>query len=205
VETNNGKTAIELLEDLKSFLDEKYKSIISKGTTNETLKKRIEVFAGAIAELKDKALRNQAEFENFRKRMNKEKLEAIDFANQSLILDIIPILDDFDRALASAGNSNDFYSLYDGIKLISMRLTNMLYMNWGLKSYASSGNDFDPNYHEALAVEKSSAVNRQIVKEDLLKGYTLKNKIIRTNKVKVLDPDPSAPFIEAPKHEEPIY
>jgi molecular chaperone GrpE len=201
MDISKGKTAIELLEELKSFLDNKYESIISKGETNDSLKNRIEIFSGAIAELKDKALRNQAEFENFRKRMNRERNEAIDFANQSLILDIIPILDDFDRALESAGKSKDFYSLYEGVKMISSHLINMLDTGWGLKSYVSAGSAFDPYYHEALVVEKSSAVDKQMVMEDLLKGYKLKNKVIRANKVKVLDPDPAAPAIIAPNYE----
>jgi molecular chaperone GrpE len=151
-----------------------------------------------VADYKDQLLRKAADFENFRKRMNREKLEAIDFANQSLLLDLIPILDDFDRAVLSAESSKDFTALFEGVGMISKRLTGMLDNKWGLKGYISAGTPFDPNFHEALMMEKSSAVSEQTVQMDLLKGYTLKNRVIRSAKVKVLDPDPAAPAVQAP-------
>jgi molecular chaperone GrpE len=159
---------------------------------------RIAELEAQVADYKDQLLRKAAEFENFRKRMNREKLEAIDFANQSLLLDLIPILDDFDRAVQSAESSKDFTALFEGVGMIAKRLTGTLDGKWGLKSYVSAGTPFDPNFHEALMMEKSSAVSEQTVQMDLLKGYTLKNRVIRSNKVKVLDPDPAAPAVEAP-------
>jgi molecular chaperone GrpE len=160
---------------------------------------RIAELEAQLADLKDQLLRKAADAENFRKRMNREKQDAIDFANQSLLLDLVPILDDFDRAMQSAENSRDFDALYEGLGLIARRLISTLDGKWGLKSYVSAGTLFDPNFHEALMMEKSSAVAEQTVQMDLLKGYTLKNRVIRSAKVKVLDPDPSAPAIEAPR------
>jgi molecular chaperone GrpE len=151
-----------------------------------------------LAEAKDQFLRKAADFENFRKRMNREKQDAIDFANQSLLLDLIPILDDFDRALRSAESSQDFNALYEGVGMIAKRLSSTLDGKWGLKGYSSTGMAFDPNFHEALMMEKSSAVSEQTVQMDLLRGYTLKDRVIRSAKVKVLVPDPSAPAIAAP-------
>jgi molecular chaperone GrpE len=161
-------------------------------------KKRNAELESKIADFEDQLLRRAAEFENFRKRMTREKLEAIEYANQNLLLDLIPILDDFDRAMQSTESSQDFTALYTGVEIIARRLTEVLDNKWGLKSYVSAGTPFDPNYHEALMMEKSSAVVEQIVQMDLLKGYTLKNRVIRSNKVKVLDPDPAAPAVEAP-------
>jgi molecular chaperone GrpE len=148
-----------------------------------------------LAEAKDQFLRKAADFENFRKRMNRDKQDAIDFANQNLLLDIIPILDDFDRALQSAENSKDFTALYEGVGMIAKRLSSTLETKWGLKGYVSTGTPFDPNFHEALMMDKSSAVTEQIVQMDLIKGYTLKDRVIRSAKVKVLVPDPAAPAI----------
>jgi molecular chaperone GrpE len=159
---------------------------------------RIAELEARLEESRDQLLRKAADFENFRKRVNREKLEAIEFANQSLLLDLIPILDDFDRAVQSAENSQDFAALYEGVGMIAKRLAGVLDSKWGLKSYISAGTPFDPNFHEALMMEKSSAVAEQTVQTDLLKGYTLKNRVIRSAKVKVLDPDPAAPAIEAP-------
>jgi molecular chaperone GrpE len=160
---------------------------------------RIAELEAQLADYKDQLLRKAAEGENFRKRMNREKQDAIDFANQNLLLDLIPILDDFDRAMQSAESSRDFDALYEGLGMIARRLRSTLDGKWGLKSYVSAGTPFDPNFHEALMMEKSSAVAEQTVQMDLLKGYTLKSRVIRSAKVKVLDPDPSAPAIEAPK------
>ncbi|MDR0401011.1 MAG: nucleotide exchange factor GrpE [Treponema sp.] len=154
-----------------------------------------------LAEAKDMFLRKAADFENFRKRMNREKQDAIDFANQSLLEDLIPVLDDFDRALQSAESSRDFEALYEGLGMIAKRLSSTLDNKWGLKSYASAGEPFDPNFHEALMMEKSAAVNEQTVQIDLLKGYMLKDRVIRSAKVKVLIPDPEAPAINAPAQE----
>jgi molecular chaperone GrpE len=159
---------------------------------------RVAGLEAQIAEAKDQFLRKAAEFENFRKRLNREKQDAIDFANQSLLLDLIPILDDFDRALQSAESSRDFNALYEGVGMIAKRLSSTLDGKWGLKSYSSAGMAFDPNFHEALMMEKSSAVPEQTVQMDLLRGYTLKDRVIRSAKVKVLVPDPSAPAVAAP-------
>ncbi|MDR3148330.1 MAG: nucleotide exchange factor GrpE [Treponema sp.] len=159
---------------------------------------RVADLEAQLAEAKDQFLRKVADFENFRKRMIREKQDAIDFANQSLLTDLIPILDDFDRALQSAQNSRDFAALYEGVGMIAKRLSSTLESKWGLKSYLAAGALFDPNFHEALMMEKSSAVDEQTVQFDLLKGYTLKDRVIRSAKVKVLIPDPSAPAIAAP-------
>ena len=141
-----------------------------------------------IAELQDQHLRMRAEFENSRKRMSKEKQEAIDFANQSLILDIIPIIDDFERAIKSSETSNDFASFYEGISMIEKRLISQLENKWGLKRFDSEGKPFDFNFHEAINTEKSADVSEPQVVEDYVKGYTLKDRVIRTAKVKVLMP-----------------
>ncbi|MDR2632972.1 MAG: nucleotide exchange factor GrpE [Treponema sp.] len=146
-----------------------------------------------IAELKDQYLRKAAEFENFRKRMNREKQDAIDFANQSLLLDLIPIIDDFERAIKAADASQkgaaDFAVFYEGISMIEKRLSSQLEHKWGLKRYDAAGEAFDPNRHEAIMMEKSSDIDEPVVKEDFIKGYILKDRVIRSAKVKVLMPE----------------
>jgi molecular chaperone GrpE len=143
----------------------------------------------ALADTRDQLLRKAADFENFRKRMNQEKQNLIEFANQSLLLDIIPIIDDFERAIQSGESSKDFTALLDGIKMIEKRLTSQLESKWGLKRFNSAGEPFDPNKHEALMMEKSPEVEEAVVQEDLIKGYLLKERVIRAAKVKVLMPE----------------
>jgi molecular chaperone GrpE len=149
-----------------------------------------------LAEANDQFLRKAADFENFRKRMNREKQDAIDFANQSLLLDLIPIIDDFERALKAAPNSGEFAAFYEGVAMIEKRLSSQLETKWGLKRFDSAGEPFDPNRHEAIMMEKSAEVDEPLVKEDFLKGYTLKDRVVRSAKVKVLMPESGAPSEE---------
>jgi molecular chaperone GrpE len=145
-----------------------------------------------IADLNDQFLRKAADFENFRKRMNREKQELAEFANQNLLLDLLPIIDDFERAIKSAETSRDFASFYEGIIMIEKGLSTQLENKWGLRRFDSEGEPFDPNRHEALQMEKTAGITEAVVKEDFLKGYTLKERVIRYAKVKVLVPENEA-------------
>jgi molecular chaperone GrpE len=154
-----------------------------------------EDLAAQLEETRDQLLRKAADFDNFRKRINQEKQNAIDFANKSLLLDIIPIIDDFERAIQSAQASAELAELpagkamLDGIAMIEKRLLSQLESKWGLKQFNSAGEPFDPNIHEAMLMEKSPDVEEPVVQEDFAKGYMLKDKVIRAAKVKVLMPD----------------
>jgi len=148
-----------------------------------------------LEEARDQLLRKTADFENYRKRMNQEKQKAIDFANESLLLDIIPVMDDFERAIQSAETSEELKELpagkvmLDGITMIEKQLVGKLENKWGLKRYNSAGEAFDPNKHEAMLMEKSPDIEEPVVQEDFIKGYMLKDRVIRTAKVKVLMPE----------------
>ena len=141
-----------------------------------------------MAELNDQYLRKAADFENFRKRTIREKQELADFANQNLILDLLPVLDDFERAIKSAEKAKDFAVFYEGIKMIEKGFSSQLEGKWGLKHFDSEGEPFDPNRHEALQMEKAAGISEAVVKEDYVKGYLLKDRVIRYAKVKVLMP-----------------
>ena len=141
-----------------------------------------------ILELNDQFLRKAADFENFRKRLNREKQEISEFANQNLLLDLVSVIDDFERAIKSAETSKDFPSFHQGIAMIEKGLSAMLENKWGLKRFDSLGEPFDPNRHEALQMEKSPDVSEAVVKEEYIKGYFLKERVIRFAKVKVCMP-----------------
>ena len=156
---------------------------------------RIAELETQLADARDQFLRKAAEFENFRKRMNQEKQNSIEYANQSLLLDIIPVIDDFERAINAGEKSEqcessaDYKAFLDGIKMIEKRLTTQLEAKWGLKRFNAAGEIFDPNLHEALMMEKSAEITEAVVKEDFEKGYMLKERVIRAAKVKVLMPE----------------
>ena len=138
-----------------------------------------------LAELKDSYLRKQADFENFRKRMIRDKEDAIKFGNSNLLLDLVAIIDDFERAIKSSEESKDYDSFHAGIELIEKRFVGMLEKNYGLKRFDSAGEPFDPQMHEALMMEDSDKYDVETVLEDFQKGYTLHDRVLRNAKVKV--------------------
>lgn len=147
-----------------------------------------------LSSLKDQYLRKLADYENFRKRMFREKDDAVQFANSSLILDLIGVIDDFDRAAASAdAHSHDYAALHDGVRMIHTRLIGLLEGKYGLKRFDSAGQVFDPNLHEAIASEVGD-IEEPTVAEEFLAGYRLHDRVVRCAKVKVAMPGrPEAP------------
>ena len=141
-----------------------------------------------LASLKDELLRRQADFENFRKRMNRDKEEAIKFANSALLMDLTAIIDDFERAIQSAQESEDVAALRNGLELIEKQLTGMLERRWGLSRFESVGEAFDPERHEALAREQSADHAVATVIEDYQKGFVLHGRVVRPARVRVATP-----------------
>lgn len=159
-----------------------------KGEKTKELESRINELEEEAGDLKDQLLRKQADFDNFRKRMFREKEDAIRYANSNLLQDIVGTIDDFERALQSTEQSQDFKALHSGIELIEKQLTSMLERKYGLKRFESAGEEFDPDKHEALAMEESEEHDVQTVLEDYLKGFMLHDRVLRHAKVKVASP-----------------
>ena len=145
----------------------------------EQLKLKVEQLGSELGELKDSYLRKQADFENFRKRMFREKEEAIKYANSNLLLDLITIIDDFERAIKSSEESKDFDSFHSGIELIEKQFTGMLEKKYGLKRFDSTGEAFDPEKHEALMMEETDEFEPETVIEDYQKGFMLHERVLR--------------------------
>lgn len=140
------------------------------------------------ADLKDQLLRRAADFDNYRKRMIKEKQDAFDYANANLLGDLLESLDNFDRTVEASKNASDAKSIADGVKMINKNLVKMLEDKYNLVSYGKPGDVFNPDEYEALRSEDGK-VKEPEVKEVYLKGYKLKDKIIRHAKVMVTMPD----------------
>ncbi len=132
----------------------------------------------------DRLLRLQAEFDNTKKRLEKEKLEFIRFAEASLILELIPIMEDFERALESANKKDDIESLKKGIEIIVKHLKNLLTKR-GLKEIETLTKPFDPTLHEALLQEEDEEHPENTITEEYQKGYSLGDKVLRHAKVKI--------------------
>lgn len=152
----------------------------------EGLQTRLRELTEENARLNDQLLRKQADFENFRKRMFREREEAIKYANSDLLADLIAIIDDFERAIKSSEESKDFDSFHAGVEMIEKQFTSMLERKYGLKRFESTGEQFDPEKHQAISVgEEHPDADSQIVLEDYQKGYMLHDRILRPAKVKV--------------------
>jgi len=157
-------------------------------TPEECLEARIAELESASTELTDSLLRKTADFENYRKRMLREKEEFATYANRELLLDIVTIVDDFERAIRSADESHDFTTFHDGIVMIEKQFTSMLERKWKLVRFDSVGEEFDPRRHEAMMTEERSDHEQSMVLEDFQKGYMLHERILRPAKVKVSMP-----------------
>jgi len=185
----------KILDDSDKNNNENSKNQPHQGDKFAELEAKAADLSAQLEEMRDQLLRKTADFDNYRKRMNQEKQKAIDFANESLLLDIISVMDDFERAIQSAETSEELKNLpagkamLDGITMIEKQLVSKLENKWGLKRYNSAGAAFDPNLHEAMLMEKSPDIQEPVVQEDFIKGYMLKDRVIRAAKVKVLMPE----------------
>jgi molecular chaperone GrpE len=143
-----------------------------------------------LSSLKDQYLRKLADYENFRKRMFREKEDAVGYANTQILTDLVTVLDDFDRAVHSSESSRDFQSLHDGVVMIHRSLLSTLENKYGLSRFDSLNQAFDPNRHEAMMSEQGDC-EEPVVAEEYVKGYMLKERVLRSAKVKVRMPGPS--------------
>jgi molecular chaperone GrpE len=161
--------------------EEKEESVSLKKSEYLKLKEEAE----KSAQYWDRILRMQADFENTRKRWEREKQDLIKFANEDLILELLNILDDLERTLDLAQEKHqDLQAFLKGVEMILAHLYDLL-KKYGLKPIEAKGKPFDPHYHEALLQVEANDVPEHTVLEELQKGYMLNNKVIRTAKVKV--------------------
>jgi len=138
-----------------------------------------------LAEMQDKYIRLSAEFDNYRKRTLREKMELSKYAGENLFLQILPLMDDFDRALKHMDSSADSIALKEGIDIIYSKFSDFLKLN-GIKEIESLNSNFNVDLHEAVAkVPVEDPDKKGKVVDVLLKGYYLQDKVLRFAKVVV--------------------
>ncbi len=148
-----------------------------------TLEEQLEVANKQIEQLKDKYLRTVAEFDNYKKRTLKEKTELVLNGSEKAVCAVLPILDDFERALAN--NTNDVQAVKDGMQLIFNKFRKTL-ESLGVKKIETEGKDFDVDFHEAVAMVPGMGDDKKGKVIDCLQtGYQLNEKVIRHAKVAV--------------------
>ena len=153
-----------------------------------TPEEKIAALEKEIADLKTQALYKAAENDNWRKRMMQQKDEAVAYANASLLGDLLDSLDNFDRTLDAAKDAKDAKSIADGIKMINKSLVKLLEDKYGLVSYGKEGDEFNPEEHEAIGRQEDEKAKKETLAQVYLKGYKLKDKVIRHAKVMVKVP-----------------
>lgn len=137
-----------------------------------------------LEEVNNRYLRLQADFNNYRKRVEKEKESTYLYASQELICKLLPVIDNFDRALEIKIDETKLENFYQGVELVYKQFVDIL-KDSGLEEIDALNQKFDPNYHHAVAQEESDQHAEDTVMEVFLKGYMLKDRVVRPSMVKV--------------------
>ena len=167
------------------------------GRSESDLKDKI----AEVEALNDRLLRLHAEFENYKKRMARERSEFVKFANEALILEFLPVLDNLERAVAMANSGMDAQGVAEGLDII-LRLFQTTLEKAGTKVIEALGHEFDPNLHQAVAQVESTDGRDDIVVEEVQKGYLLEGRLLRPSMVKVLKTRVSSPEFRVSGFEE---
>ncbi len=137
-----------------------------------------------LRQAEDRILRMAAEFENQKKRLQREKEIALKFAEEDILRELLPTIDNLERAIEQGKSTNDASALLEGVEMTLSGLLACL-DKFGLKPIDGKGEPFDPNFHEALAMEASDEVPANIILQEYQKGYMYKDRLLRAAKVVV--------------------
>ena len=137
-----------------------------------------------VAKWKDQAIRNAAELDNYRKRMSREKLDAVRYGNQGLLEELLPVLDNFDMGMHAAAQEEGSM-LYMGMQMIQKQLNEFLSSQNVTEIDAQAGGSFDPKIHEALSQEASDEVEEGNILRVVRKGYQIGDRLLRPSNVVV--------------------
>ncbi|KUP40125.1 nucleotide exchange factor GrpE [Bacillus velezensis] len=150
----------------------------------EVLQHQIDELQGLLDEKENKLLRVQADFENYKRRSRLEMEAAQKYRSQNVVTEILPALDNFERALQVEAESEQTKSLLQGMEMVRRQLMDALEKE-GVEAIEAVGQEFDPNLHQAVMQVEDENFGSNIVIEELQKGYKLKDRVIRPSMVKV--------------------
>ena len=144
---------------------------------------QIEKLTAELKEKEDRVLRLQADFENFRRRTSKEKEELSAVVTQGMLKDMLPLLDNFERAMAAEAKDGEAFQ--KGVEMIFTQFTEILKKN-GLEHIEVEGQKFDPNFHQAVMRVQNADMEDDDIAQELQKGYMVKGRVIRPSMVQVV-------------------
>jgi molecular chaperone GrpE len=179
---NESDTGSEALQSGNANKSESPENMVKEGSADKVVPDAGELVE-KLAEMQDKYIRLSAEFDNYRKRTLREKMDLSKYAGENLILKIIPIIDDFERALKHMDATTDCEAMKNGIDLIYFKLSEFLRQN-GIKEIESLNSPFNVDLHEAVAkIPTDEEEKKGKVLDVVLKGYYLQDKVLRFAKV----------------------
>lgn len=155
-----------------------------KRASKKQAKQKEEAYKEQIAQLEDKVMRQMAEFENFRKRTDKEKQAMFETGAKSIIEKILPVVDNFERGFATVEPSDEDDAFVDGMRKVYKQLMTEL-EKLEVKPIEAVGCEFDPNLHNAVMQTESDEYESGVVAQELLKGYTYRDSVVRHSMVSV--------------------
>lgn len=173
---------VEIVDDQTT--DEKSADLAEAQTEAVVSQEAFQTLEKDYEALKEKMLRLTAEYDNFRKRTQREKAADLKYKAQDLATDLVPVVDTFDRALQSKPDENSIDSFYEGMEMVYRQLMQAL-SQAGVEEIETEGETFDPNFHQAVMQVEDDQYESQAIVETLQKGYRLKDRVIRPAMVKV--------------------
>lgn len=174
---------------VEETVEEKTEEKVEEVSQQEILEEKVKNLEEENAKLADQMLRQRADLENYRKRLVREKEDAVLFANTKLIEDLLQFLDNLERAIAAAKNGGSVEALSEGVEMIRVQLLSSLEKNWGLETIDPKGADFNPDEHEACMATVDPELKTETVLDVLQKGYKLHSRVIRPAKVRIGKPE----------------
>jgi len=183
VAENVTEQPVEETAETENEAEESAKEKKGLGKKKKTDKKT-EAYEAKIAELDDRVKRQMAEFENYRKRTEKEKAAMFEMGAKSVIEKILPVADNFERGLAAIPEEDQNSPFAEGLNKIYKQLMTEL-ENLGVKPIEAVGQEFDPNFHNAVMQVESDEYEEGVIAQELLKGYTYRDTVVRYSMVAV--------------------
>lgn len=172
---------LERKEDAKPHQDKEKAAEKKESTPLEKLQTQLEEKTREASEHFDKWLRLRAEFENFKKRMQKEKADLLKFGNENLLKALLPVLDNLNRAIEHGKNANDNSPLLEGVEMVQKEFLTIL-ERFGVKPVQAVGEVFDPEKHEAISQEESDLESNRVISA-VQGGYLYHDRLLRPARV----------------------
>ena len=178
----------EVLEEEQKPAEEVETEEADEVSREEELEEKVASLEAEIKKLHEDDVRRAADTENYRKRLLKDKENAVRFANENLVKDLLDPLDNFSRALMSAEQNKDFDGLKSGISMVEDQILSILKNNWGLEIIETKDKPFDPQVMEAYSMQEKEGLEEETVLMEFQRGYMLHGKVLRSSKVMVGKP-----------------